>query len=83
MRITVRSGGLLVKHLPAERDGNTAALEVAEGASPLDVMAQLGLPLEESYLVILNGESVPKSQRGERSLAEDDLLAIMPPLKGG
>jgi sulfur carrier protein ThiS len=83
MRITVKSGGILVQHLPAERDGNTAVLEVAEGASPLDVIAQLGLPLEDSYLVILNGENLPKSQRAECSLAEDDFLAIMPPLKGG
>jgi sulfur carrier protein ThiS len=46
-------------------------------------MAQLGLPLEDSYLVILNGENLPKSERAERSLTEDDFLAIMPPLKGG
>ncbi|HMB77989.1 MAG TPA: MoaD/ThiS family protein [Kiloniellaceae bacterium] len=83
MRITVKSSGLLVKHLPAERQGNSAPLEVPEGATPQAVMAQLGLPPQGSYLVILNGESLPKAERGTRALAEGDLLSIMPPLKGG
>ena len=69
-----------MKHLPADRDGNSAVLEVAEGATPIQVMEQLGLPLGDSYLVILNGASVPRAERAERRLAEGDLLAIMPPL---
>ena len=84
MRITVKSSGLLVKHLPADRDGNSASrLEVPEGATPLGVIQQLGMPASDSYLVILNGESVPRAERAERRLAEGDQLAIMPPLKGG
>ena len=54
-----------------------------EGATPVDVMRQLGMPLEENYLVSLNGEVVVISERDTRMLAENDHLAIMPPLKGG
>ena len=38
---------------------------------------------EGSYLVILNGSSVPKAERASLRLADNDNLAIMPPLKGG
>ena len=83
MRITVKSSGLLVKHLPDEREGNSASLDVPEEITPLGVIEQLGMPPGNSYLVILNGESVPRAERAERRLVEGDQLAIMPPLKGG
>ncbi len=83
MKIQFKTGGLLVEHLPAGSTGNTADLEVLEGATPMDVMRQLGMPMDENYLVSLNGEVVVISERDSRVLAENDHLAIMPPLKGG
>ena len=82
MKIIVKTAGNLGKYLPAGSTGNLAKLEVAEGATPADVMSQLGLP-EGSYLVVLNGSSVPKAERASLQLADNDNLAIMPPLKGG
>ena len=82
MKITVKTAGNLGKYLPAGSTGNLAKIEVAEGATPADVMSQLGLP-EGSYLVVLNGSSVPKAERASLQLADNDNLAIMPPLKGG
>jgi sulfur carrier protein ThiS len=41
------------------------------------------MPLDENYLVSLNGEVVVISERDTRVLAENDRLAVMPPLKGG
>jgi sulfur carrier protein ThiS len=82
MKITVKTAGNLGKYLPAGSSGNLAELQVAEGATPADVMSRLGLA-EGSYLVVLNGSSVPKAERATRQLAENDKLAIMPPLKGG
>lgn len=83
MKIQFKTGGLFVEHLPAGSTGNTAELEVPEGATPTDVMRQLGMPMDENYLVSLNGEVVVISERDTRVLAEKDRLAIMPPLKGG
>ncbi len=83
MKIQFKTGGLLVEHLPAGSTGNTAELEVPDGATPMDVMRQLGMPVDENYLVSLNGEVVVISERDTRMLAENDRLAIMPPLKGG
>lgn len=83
MKIRFKTGGLFVEHLPAGSDGNTAELDIAEGATPMDVMRQLGMPLDENYLVSLNGDVVVISERDTKALAEDDHLAVMPPLKGG
>ncbi len=83
MKIQFKTGGLLVEHLPAGSTGNTVELEVPEGATPTDVMHQLDMPMDENYLVSLNGEVVVISERDAQVLAENDRLAIMPPLKGG
>ena len=84
MRISVKATGLYARSLPSEgREGNVAPLDIDEGTTALDVLDRLGLDRGGSYLMILNGQTLPKSERGERPLAADDLLAIMPPLKGG
>lgn len=83
MRITFKTAGILAKFLPAGTKGLAAPLDVADGATPIDVMTQLGLPMADRYLVALNGAIVPTAERPNRRLAEGDELAIMPPLKGG
>ena len=83
MKITVKTAGLLSRHLPPGNTGSTAEIEVAEGATPIDVVVQLGMPPGESYLITLNGVSLPKADRATRTLSADDTLAIMPPLRGG
>ncbi len=83
MKIQFKTGGLFVEHLPAGSTGNTAELDVPDGATPMDVMRQLGMPMDENYLVSMNGEIVVISERDSRALAENDHLTIMPPLKGG
>ncbi|MEM7223688.1 MAG: MoaD/ThiS family protein [Pseudomonadota bacterium] len=83
MKISLKTSSSLAKYLPAGSVGNKAELEVEEGATPQGVMRQLGLPEGATYLVVLNGENVPKADQVARQLADNDALAIMPPLKGG
>lgn len=83
MKIQFKTGGLFVEHLPAGSGGVKAELEVPDGATPADVMRHLGFPLDENYLVSLNGEVVVGSERETRVLVENDRLSVMPPLKGG
>jgi sulfur carrier protein ThiS len=83
MKIQFKTGGIFVDHLPPGTSGSSAEIEVAEGATPLAVMRQLDMPLDENYLVSLNGEVVVISERDTKVLAENDHLAVMPPLKGG
>jgi thiamine biosynthesis protein ThiS len=83
MKIRVRSGGVLAKYLPAGNIKNVAELEVADATTPLDVIKKLGIPTDGQYLVLVNGELVPKNEYEHRTLAANDKLSIMPPLKGG
>ncbi len=41
------------------------------------------LPPEMAHLVLINGIFVAPSQRGLKRLAEDDHLAMWPPVAGG
>jgi thiamine biosynthesis protein ThiS len=83
IRIEVRTTGLLSEYLPAGSKKNSAQIEVDDGATPADVMKQLGMPVEENYLVSLNGNLVPRSRRSTQTLSENDALAIMSPIKAG
>lgn len=83
MKVTVKLAGLITGHLPAGSSGNQAEIEIAEGATVSALMAQLGLPGEGSYLVIVDDETVPKARRGTHSLTDGASVAIVPPLKGG
>ena len=83
MRIRVKTTGLLGRYLPPGSGRNSAELDVVEGSTPADVMRQLGMPMDENYLVSLNGTVVPRDQRASQILSPDDRLSIMPPLKGG
>ena len=83
VQVNLKVAGLLGKYLPAGAENNTAALDVSDESTVLDVMTQLGLPPEHRYLVILNGANVPTSARGETIVNDGDDLSIMPPLKGG
>ena len=83
MKILVKTAGLLGSYLPPGSERNRAVIRVSPGSTPLDVMRQLRMPLENSYLVSLNGTVVQVAERDTQVLNDDDQLAIMPPLKGG
>lgn len=81
MRVHVEVGGYLVEHLPGGE--GEQVLELPDGTTALDVMKRIGLPLEESYLVVLNDSVLTSADRATRALAEGDRLSLMPPLRGG
>lgn len=83
MKITFKTGGLLSDLLPAGSRDDEAVIEIADTATPVDVMHQLGLPEDDFYLVILNDEVVPVAERSATGLKPGDELGIYPPLKGG
>ncbi len=83
MKISVKTAGILGRYLPPGSAGNFADLDIVEGRTPIDVMKQLGMPLEDRYLVVLNDTAKPQSDRSHRTLTETDSLAIMPSLNGG
>lgn len=83
MQIKLKVGGQLRHYLPQGSSGSETELEIAEGATAIDVMNQLGLPGEDSYLVMLNGTVLPTAKRAETALQSNDELGLFPPLKSG
>lgn len=83
MRITVKTSEPFKRYLPAGSSDRTAELEIAQGATAMDVLARLGFPSGQNVLLILNESALSKAERTERGLQEGDSLTILSPLKGG
>ena len=81
MKVTVKMSGMIAKIVPGSAEG--IEVKLLEGATLSSLMTQLGLPGNETYLVIVNDSTVPKDRRATHKLSEGDRIAIVPPLKGG
>lgn len=79
MRITIKLFAGLQKYLPPGRKGSSATLELKSGATVADVVAQLGLPLEQAKLKLVNSTHA----QPDAVLHHGDTLAIFPPVGGG
>lgn len=82
MKIQVKTTGILDEYLPPGSD-NPAELNVEGNVTPMDVVRRLGMPANDKYLIAVNGDVLPRSEHAEFKLSESDIVAIMPPLKGG
>jgi len=65
-----------------DADG-AGTVEAADGASVAEVLAGLGLPADEDYAALVNGEPVAAAERSKRRLGPGDSLTVFPPIKGG
>ncbi len=83
MNVTVKLYALLARYLPPNNQDNTADLVAADGATAMDVIRQLKLPLGHCHLVLVNGNFVVPGERDTRVLQPGDALAIWPPIAGG
>ncbi|HFC05385.1 MAG TPA: MoaD/ThiS family protein [Rhizobiales bacterium] len=83
MKITFKTGGMIADILPEGCDDDQTVLDLPDGAVITQAMAQLGLPEDDFYLVILNDVVCPKKARATTRLSDGDELGIYPPLKGG
>jgi len=83
VKITLKTAGLFSRYLPEGTKGNLAELDIPDGATPLDVVRQIGAPTEGRCLIVVNGTAVPPSKHDIHTLSEGDAMSFMPPLKGG
>ena len=84
MKITLKLFASLTDYLPPEvRHSNMLALDIAPGASILQVIAPFALPEKMVHLVLVNGTYIEPEKRGTRTLTDGDVLAIWPPIAGG
>ena len=84
MKITLKLFATLTDYLPAtSRYTNIVELEVADGATLLQVIEPYQLPPALVHLVLVNGKYIEPGKRASQTLSEGDVLAIWPPIAGG
>lgn len=76
MKVTVTVFGELRKYLP---DDDTVQVEVPDGATVAEVLAQLGVPGDDAWMSIVNDAVVEADHR----LAPGDHLEVFHPVGGG
>jgi sulfur carrier protein ThiS len=84
MEITFKLFASLTDYLPPQhRTANQVSLEVAPGATILQVIEPFGLPEKMVHLVLINGRYIAPVDRATLALQPEDVLAIWPPIAGG
>jgi sulfur carrier protein ThiS len=85
MKITFTLFASLTEYLPPQRPrgSNSVDIQLAAGASIVEVVAPFQLPQKMVHLVLVNGVYVAPAERETRRLSEGDVLAIWPPIAGG
>jgi molybdopterin converting factor small subunit len=83
MRITLKLYATLGELLPKGARENAAQIEVADGATPNQIIDRHRVPRELAHLVLHNGVFMAPEQRDLPLIKEGDVLAIWPPVAGG
>jgi sulfur-carrier protein len=84
MKITFKLFASLTDFLPAQvRYANQVELDVAAGATILQIIEPFGLPEKMVHLVLINGRYIAPADRATLALQPGDVLAIWPPIAGG
>lgn len=79
MRVRVKLIANYMKLLPPGTKGNTFELEVAPGVTIGDVLGPLGVPLDDSTVLLLNGYQV----EADALLSEQDMITAFSAIAGG
>lgn len=77
--VRVRVYATLTHYLPGIPAGTARDVELPDGATALDLLQSLRLPLEEVKLVFVNGQSRPLTHL----LSQDDEVGVFPAVGGG
>ena len=79
MKVEVRLFATLRTHLPPGGDGRRAFLDVPEGTTVSQILAQLGIRAEMAKLVMVDGVQGAHAT----VLREESVLSVFPPIAGG
>lgn len=81
MIIQLKTTGMMSDYLPAGAVGARAEIELPAAASFAQLVAELGIPDDEAYVVSINDTLLPEPL--DRQLQEGDQVIIMAPLAAG
>ena len=83
MELTLKLFATLGQYLPPGAERNRATIEIAEGTTVSQLVEELGLPLELTHLVLVNGVYISPEDRDGRVFQPGDEFAVFPPIAGG
>lgn len=79
MQTEVRLFAGLHKYVNGAVSGEAFRVELEEGSDIAALLDRLGIPRQEVYVTMVNGQTLPTS----RILREGDRIGIFPPVGGG
>lgn len=83
MKIYLELYASLMRYLPPGAGRHRREIEIADGATPHDVIDAYGIPRGSAHLVLRNGVFVLPLERNRPVFQAGDVLAIWPPVAGG
>lgn len=85
MRVSINLVGILQEYYgtaPDTADGS-AVRDIPTGTTVRELIVLLGIPDEEEFFIMMDGERIGRAAIQSRELREDDALVLIPVLKGG
>jgi sulfur carrier protein ThiS len=79
VNVRVKLIATYLAHLPPGTQGNTAVMDVPEGATIRDVLGPLGIPLDDTSVLLLNGLQA----EADAQLSEGDTVTAFSAIAGG
>lgn len=83
MQVSVKLFGGLRQYLPAGSAFNSCVLTVPEDSELTDVLSQLSIPEDKTYIVLFNDVKLDKEAYVDTSVSASDAIVLLPPIKGG
>ncbi|MBI2801962.1 MAG: MoaD/ThiS family protein [Gammaproteobacteria bacterium] len=83
MQLKLKLYATLAEFLPPTAVSNVADIEVADDATPFQIIDRYHVPRTRAHLVLHNGNYVPPTERDNPIFRDGDSLAIWPPVAGG
>ena len=82
MKVTFKLYASLSRYLPEGARHHQIELDLPGSISPMQLLAQYGVPQAQIHLVLINGVFVLPGER-DKPLKEGDELAVWPAIAGG
>jgi molybdopterin converting factor small subunit len=79
MQITIKLFATYREYLPPGSKRGAAKLEAAKGDTAVSLLKQLGVPVDEASVILINGRSPQPNQ----CLQNGDIIAAFPAIAGG
>lgn len=83
MKVKLKLFATLQEYLPADSAGGQVMLELPDTATVPDALGALGVPMNLTHILFVNGRHVLRPERETFRLKDGDTLSAFPAIGGG